>query len=64
MAFIQVSVSLVIGILVFIATILIGAFMAWIGDEMDAAPWFAWMWSSVGFALCLLYVLVDMGKLW
>ena len=62
MTFIHFCVGIVILIVILAATILFGAFLGWISDDgMEFGMYLAWLFSSVGFAVCLSMLLFQNG---
>ena len=61
--FSEVCVGVVILMAIIVVTFLIGGFLSWLTDDdfMEFGIWLSWLFSSVGFAICLTILLIDRG---
>lgn len=50
---------------IFVATILVtglfSLFSSWVSDDVDFTPYMAWIIVSIGFSICLTYIVSIKG---
>lgn len=64
MEILKVCATLIITVLVTVGVCGVSTFVAWMADERDAWPCYAFIFASIGFGICLTIILLQNGVIY